>query len=112
MTTLTILLIFFGSFAFYNTSKKAELQQKSSVEKSLQNNTKQAKIIGLILVAIALIIAIKKFDITSGILFWLVTLMTVISLIIVLYPLRKFNYKYVLILFVILFFIEILTTNT
>lgn len=108
MITLSILLISLGNFVLYNTSKKVVLQQNSSIEKWLQTHTQKTKIIGLSLLVIALVVSILKFGITSGITFWLIALISILCLIITLYPTIKINYKYLAVLFIVLLIIEIL----
>lgn len=108
MITLTVLLIFLGCFALYNTSKKALLTGKLSIEKQMQKNPNPTKILGAILLIVALCNAIINFSYTSGILYWLIITMMIFSLIIVLYPLQKINYKHLLVLFTVLFILEFL----
>lgn len=108
MITLNIVLIFLGSFVLYNTSKKVVLQQNLPIEKWLQTHTQKSKIIGLTILVIALVVSILKFGTTSGITFWLIALISVLCLIITLYPTIKINYKYLAVLFIVLLIIEIL----
>ena len=107
MITSIILLTFLASFVLYNTSKKAMLQQSSSVEKWLQTNEKTAKIIGILTLIIAATTATFHFGITAGILFWLITLMTILSLLVILYPFKKINYKHLIGIFTIILIIEL-----
>lgn len=106
MITVSVLLIFLGSFALYNTSKKAILQHNLTIEKWFQNNTSKAKIIGVFCLLIAFYCFVRQLSITSAIMFWLVAVMSIMSLLVVLYPLKQVSYRYLTILFVVLFLIE------
>lgn len=106
MIISSILLIFTASFAFYNTSKKATLFGVSVLEIWIQQHTLYSKIISCLLLIAALIFVIFNFGITSGIIFWLITLMSTISLIIIISPLQKVNYKHIIVVFFILIMLE------
>lgn len=110
MITISILLIFFGSFVLYNTSSKVVLQHTFSLEKWIQSNTKLAKNIGLSIIILAMIPCIFSFGKTSGILYWFLLLSTVLSLIVILYPLKKINYKHLFIFFALLFILELINS--
>lgn len=107
MITSSVLLIFLGSFFLYNTSRKVVLENNLLIGKWVQNNVNVSKIIGLVLLILALIITINKLGITSGIIFWLVGLMTILCLMIVLFPLKKINYKHLIAFFISSFLIEL-----
>ncbi len=106
MITSTILLIFLGSFVFYNTSKKAQLSSKSVVETWLQSHRPYSKIIGSIFLISALLLSVNNFGLTSGIIFWLVILISVLSLIIIISPLQKVNYKHLGLIFIVVLILE------
>jgi len=107
MTTCSLLTILSGVFFLYNTSKKAQLYRSLAIEKWVQTNLKISKIIGVICLIISLTIAIANFGRTSGILFWTVSLMTILGLMVIILPLKKLSYKHVSILFTILFILEL-----
>lgn len=110
MISTIILIIFFGCFFIYNTSKKALLQRQSILDNWLQKNKKQTKYLGLTFLLITLICSILIFNLTSGLLFWLFTVSFILSLIIVLYPIIKPKIKHLIILYMISLIIE-LTLN-
>lgn len=107
MITGTILLIFMASFVFYNTSKKAQLSSKTIIKTWIKYNRQYSKIIGTLLLVTALVLSINNFGFTSGILFWLITLMSLLSLIIVISPLQKVNYKLLALVFIVVFILEL-----
>lgn len=106
MISGSILLIFIAILVFFNTSKKAELSSNTSLERWIQNNTNYSKISGCLLLICALFLIIYSFGITSGILFWLIMLMSILSLIIVIFPLKKVTYKHLTIVFLLLLIFE------
>ena len=106
MVTCSLLLIFAASFAFYNTSKKATLSGVSVLEIWIQQHTLYSKIVGCLLLIATLILVIFNFGITSGIIFWLITLMSTLSLLIIISPLQKVNYKHLIFVFFILSILE------
>lgn len=108
MIASSVLLIFLGCFALYNTSKKALLTSNSSIEKWMQGNQKLSKIIGLAFLVVGLVVATFNFGNTSGIFFWMFIITAILSLLIVIYPLKKINYKHLIALFLVLFIIELI----
>lgn len=106
MITISILFIFATSFTFYNTSKKVSLAGVSVLELWIQEHTIYSKIIGCFLLIATLILVIFNFGITSGFIFWLITLMLTLSLLIIISPLQKVNYKHLIVVFFILFILE------
>jgi hypothetical protein len=110
MISILILIIIFGCFFLYNTSKKAILQKHSFIDKWLQENNTKTKYLGIFILFITLILSVVSFGFTSGILFWIFTVTLSLSLILVLYPLKIFSIKKITILFAISLLIE-LTLN-
>ncbi|MDO6811542.1 hypothetical protein [Tenacibaculum soleae] len=108
MTTSSFLLIFIGLFFKYNTSKKIELSNLKKIETWIQNNTKTANTISVLILMATLLLMIRQFGTTSGVLFWLFTITLILSLIIIIAPFKKINYKHITFLFAISFLIEIL----
>lgn len=106
MITSSLLLIFVASFVFYNTSKKATLSGVSLLEIWIQQHTLYSKTIGYLLLIATLILVILNFGISSGIIFWLITLMSTLSLLIIISPLQKVNYKHLIVVFFILIILE------
>lgn len=106
MITSSILLIFLGSFALYNTSKNVELSSNTLLEKWFQQHTLYSKICGVFLLIATLIMVIFNFGITSGIIFWHIALMSILSLLVIISPLQKVNYKHFIALFLLLIILE------
>lgn len=106
MNTLIISLIFLGSYFSYSTSKKAILNSDFALNRWVTSNIKFSKIIGILLLLASLILSIVYFGTTSGILFWLISLLIVLGLIIIITPLKKLTYKHILILFLIILTFE------
>lgn len=107
MVTNSILLVFIGCLIFYKTSQKAILSNKYFIEKWIQKHAKNSKFIGSLILIIALLLIINNFGLTSGIVFWLIAIMFILSLVILISPLQKINYKHCIFIFFILFVVEI-----
>ncbi|WBX72965.1 hypothetical protein PG913_08650 [Tenacibaculum pacificus] len=106
MITIGVLLILLGNIVLYNTSKKVELYSNTTVERWIQQHTNYSQIIGCLLLISALPFICYSIGITSGLIFWLVTLMLFLSLVVVISPLKIVNYKHLAIVFLILIIIE------
>jgi len=78
----------------YNTTKKVQLQKNTFIDAWLQENGKTTKYLSVLIFFIALIISTLFFGTTNGILFWLFTISIILSLIIVLYPLKLVKKKH------------------
>jgi len=107
MNTLIIFLSFIGFFLLLNTSKKAVLQHRF-IEIATQKNGKVAKVIGGLLFVCTFYIAVGKYGFTAGILVNICAIMLIASLFVLLNPLKKMNYKSVLLVFLLLLIIEFL----
>jgi len=105
MNTLIILLNFCSFFLLLNTSKKAVLQHRF-IEIATQKNSTIAKSIGLLLFVCTFYIAVRQYGFTAGILVNICEIMLIASLLILLNPLKKMNYKSVLLVFLLLLIIE------
>lgn len=108
MITSIVFLILSGCFTLVNTSKKAVLNNDTVVEKWIQTHTIKSKYIGCGFLLLALAVSIFNFGLTSGILFWLIALMTLMSLVIIIAPLRVIRSKYLLFILLISLIIELL----
>lgn len=106
MITCCLLTNLLSCFLFYNTSKKATLNQDYLIEKWVQKNTLYTKLLGIFLNLISLIIAIIHFGITAGSLFYIFTFTSFLSLLIVLYPLKKINYKHITVISLLIILLE------
>lgn len=108
MISILIAIIFLGCYLFYNTSQKTTITSVNNLEERLRNNTQLSKITGLGFLLITLVLAAINFGVFSGILFWLASLMLLMSLLIIIAPLDLINYKFLVLLFFILLLIEII----
>ena len=111
MISILILMIFIGCFFMYNTSKKAQLEKNTFIDVWLQTNRKRTKALAISLLVLTLTSASFFFGLTSGILFWLFTVTLLLSLIVVMYPLKLFKTKHLIILFTATLIFEIILTN-
>ncbi|WP_335966661.1 hypothetical protein [Galbibacter sp. PAP.153] len=105
MVATTILLMFMGFYALYSSSKRAVLNQ-SKFDLWLQEKYSPLKATGLLLITIALGVAILHKGFASGIFYWFIILMTLGSLIVLVSPLRVFNYKAIATTLICIVFIE------
>lgn len=108
MASLAFIILFTAFYMFYCTSKKATIILNFGIENWVKRNTKPAKIIGLLLLIIAISLYAHYFGIGVGILLFFIVLMTLGSLIIILSPLKLLNIKTTLLLFAALVVIEFL----
>ncbi|QXP67527.1 hypothetical protein [Polaribacter sp. AHE13PA] len=109
MITISLLLILLASLVFYNTSKKALLLYNSAIEIWIQVNKNYSKAIALLFLIVSLLSIILIFGFTSGIIFWLISFISFLSTIVIIYPLKIVNYKHLIILFLILLVLELIT---
>lgn len=90
----------------YSTSKRMCMLISIPFEAVLQRHIKSAKIIGVCLLLLTLILNCYTFGVTSGVLFFCIGLMTFGSLIILLTPLRLLTYRSLIIFVLLSFTIE------
>ena len=76
------------------------------IKKWSQSNENQSKILGLLSFVLGLVISMLSFGYASGFLFWLVSLMLCLSLMIVLSPLKIITGRSLLLFVVILLTFE------
>lgn len=108
MTTSSILLVFLGSFALYNTSKQAVLRKNMFIKKWLQAHTAFLKVVGLALLIKALLLFTYIFGYTGGFLLWLFSTIATLSLIVLLCPLKRIRHKHILIIFILFLISELI----
>lgn len=101
MITIASLLVFISFYMFYYTSKRAVLSYDYGIEKWMNNNPKETKISGLVLLLCSYSLWLISKSLGSGTLFFFIQLMTIGSLIVILSPLKVLNSKIVAILFVL-----------
>ena len=109
MISTAIIILILSFYGFYHTSKKARIQSVFGIEDRLQKKVKLTKIMSSILLIISLALFITYFGIGVGTLLFFITLMTIGSLFILLYPLNLINYKSLFLLSAIIFLLEFLT---
>jgi hypothetical protein len=98
--------MFLGCYLLYNTSQKKIIVSNNTLVKKFRNNEQLSKTIGLGFLLITLVFASINFGVFSGILFWLVALTLIMSLLIIINPLRIINYKFLIALLIVLLLIE------
>ncbi len=108
MITVSILLIFFGSFLLYHTSEKGLISYDLPAEKWAQLNKVISKVIAVVFLLTSLIIIVVSFGRTSGILFWLFLMIMILGLIIIMAPFKKVTYKQISVLFLGLLILELI----
>ncbi|MBP1221936.1 hypothetical protein [Flavobacterium sp. 1355] len=101
MITIASLFVFISFYMFYYTSKRAVLSYDYGFEKWMNNNPKETKISGLVLLLFSYTLWLFSKSLGSGTLFFFIQLMTIGSLIVILSPLKALNSKTVAILFVL-----------
>ncbi|MFH6602134.1 hypothetical protein ACEZ3G_01500 [Maribacter algicola] len=79
------LLVFFGFYSLYGTSKRVELS-RSQINLWLHEHPKFSKVTGIVLLLLALIFSAMIYGMGAGIFTALVLLMTIASLVILVFP--------------------------
>ena len=105
MTTLIILLTFWGFWTYYQTSRRAQLNKPGVFTRWVRNHRREGRLIGLAVLAAALALTMAGHGTGSGIFTFLIALTVVASLVILLAPLGLINVKTVgamVVLFLIL----------
>jgi len=108
MFTIILLLTFTGFYMCYATTKRQKVAIHLHIENWCQQHSKVANSLGYVLLLLACSLTIHQFGWGSGIFTFLVTLMTIASLIIVLQPLHLITYKTLSPTFVLIFLMEFL----
>ncbi|WP_103071398.1 hypothetical protein [Aquimarina sediminis] len=96
MIALLVFLIFSGSMFLYNTSKIAILNSDFRIEKWAQKNIMPSKWVGVLIMIISLLITLQIFGSVAGIFIWLILVMIILGLVILMSPLKIFNYLHVI----------------
>jgi|GEM_PF-4429124 len=108
MITLLTLFCLLSTYAFYQLSEKALLSQSAPLALWLQSNHIRTKIIAAVSAVGFITFNIFYLGITTGIIFSLFSYMTLFSLLIVLSPLNIIKYKYLLGVYILALFFEII----
>ncbi|TYP98144.1 hypothetical protein C7447_103314 [Tenacibaculum adriaticum] len=108
MISTILLVLFLGFYVLYSTSKKVTIDPHFRIENIIQQNTKTAKLIGLVFLLITLYLMIQILGVASGTLIFFIALMTIGSIIILLAPLKYITYKNLALFFVLSICIEFL----
>ena len=82
------------------------LNSNTKIEIWLQQNTTISKIIATVFIITSFIILVNIKGLGSAFFFWLITLLTCLSLLVIISPLKQFNYKHFIAFFLISFLIE------
>ncbi|QTE22611.1 hypothetical protein [Polaribacter cellanae] len=107
MNTILIVFTFLGFYIAYNTSKKAILLNNRPFEKWVQQHPLVSKRVALGILFLAYIGAIILHGFGAGILMECIILITLASLVVCIVPLQIFNYRILLIIFMLSFFLEL-----
>ncbi|MEM0575845.1 hypothetical protein [Flavobacterium polysaccharolyticum] len=106
MITIAFCTLFLAFYMLYYTSKRVNLTYKFAFEKWMRINPIGTKITGLCLLLVAYFLWINTMGLVSGSLFFIVTLMTIASLIVILKPLKIIPLINLLFLFIVLEILE------
>lgn len=108
MVTILISILFLGSFLSYSTSSKVTLSTNSNLDRILNKPFSYKKQIGFVIIFFTSFFFIREFGTTSGFLFWIFTLTTILSLLICVYPLQIIKTRSILLIILIAIIIEFL----
>jgi len=101
MYTIILLLIFIAFLLLYNTSKKSSWTDKPIWAANLEQRKMLSVVISTILLLIACILLVCYNGMTSGIFSFIVMIMTIGSLIVLLFPFRYLSAKQTVLLFLL-----------
>lgn len=93
MITLALFVTFIAYYLWYHTSNKVVLVSSLGIESLVKKHKTPSKLIGCGLWLLALLIFIYLYGIGAGSLFFFITLMTLGSLVFILYPLNLMTYR-------------------
>ncbi|MEP5365271.1 MAG: hypothetical protein ABJQ37_15575 [Reichenbachiella sp.] len=108
MITLSVLLVFIGFFVLYMGSRRVELSLNWPLVQWVRRQNINTKGAGIALFLMAALLSVQLWGVAAGVLFFFIQLMTIGSLIVLLTPLQVLNYKFIMTLVVISFFIEMI----
>ncbi|MDO6802926.1 hypothetical protein Q4595_10740 [Wenyingzhuangia sp. 1_MG-2023] len=107
MITILLTIIFFTFYIFYATTERIKVIHSLGFEKNIKTHKKQTKIIGFLLFMISIFLSIYTLGICVGILFLVISFMTLGGFVVLLSPLQIINYKNISIVIFLFFFIEL-----
>ncbi|MGY5353721.1 hypothetical protein [Wenyingzhuangia sp. IMCC45467] len=91
MLTLICCIAFFGFYVLYHTSKRADLTQKYFLQEWIHQHSTISKPLGLFFLVLGLVLSVLYMGYGTGIFSYIVTLMTLLSFIVLISPLRLFK---------------------
>ncbi|WP_062060725.1 hypothetical protein [Aquimarina longa] len=108
MFTVIIFSVFLAVFFLYNTSKNKVSVATTKLENWFQDNYAITQISGVVFLVVSLLISIAYYGLGSGIFIWFVTLMVILGLVIILYPLHFITIKTTLPFLILVLILEII----
>ena len=108
MVMLITTVVFFGGLIMYLSSKKDMQEFNQGALYLIAKYKKVSRLTGLTFLLIAAVLATGHFGLTSGLCVWLFMVTLLLSLIILLYPVKTIGYKELVIVFIVLIVLELL----
>ncbi|MBP1839506.1 hypothetical protein [Formosa algae] len=93
MISFAILLVIIGFYLLYLTSEKIDVPKLFGFENYMLQHKSISKILGIALLSVSSVLTVFEFGLGAGIFLFFIYLMTFASLIVLLSPLKLFNFK-------------------
>lgn len=106
MISLIIFFSFLGSYALYQSSDRALLYQDLAVQIRLQEKKSISKSLGVIGILCSMVLTCVQYGILTGFIIWTMIAMSVLGLLIVIAPLKIFNYKHLIAIMILITIVE------
>lgn len=107
MLTSLSLFIFLGFYALYVASNRANHTATLGITLWMKNHLKLTQLLACVLLIMAFVLLMYDFGILSGILIGFTALMLIAGGVVILTPLKLFNFKVVSIVFLISILLEV-----
>lgn len=108
MNSIILIFLFIGNYILVNSSKRVELRN-NMLSSFAQNNKIFAQILSAVILILCLIGLFQLYGITSAICIWLFSNMCLVTLIVLLNPIKKIKSQYALWLLIMILVIEFIS---
>jgi len=107
MITISMVFNLIGVSIFYLLSKKDDVNRLVTIPEQIFKYVKAFKAIGIILFCLSLFFCGFSFGTISGLIFWFFSILSLLSIVIIVFPLEIINYKFIGILSFLCLILEI-----
>ncbi len=107
MITISIVLLFIGCLLLYFTSKNIAITENIRIKEWFIAYRKVIRVLSFIYIFISLFGIILMFNVTKGLIVWCILLSIILSLLVLITPLKIITYKHIITTFIIFIIIEL-----